>query len=150
MRSPAAAGAETRPALLAYFEQARSTLRRGGLFAIDVYGGADAQRRQIETRELEGFDYEWDQDLFDPITHDVVNHIHFRFPDGTRLRRAFTYEWRLWSLPELQELLHEAGFAKVTVYWEEIDDEGEGSGEYSPATVGDADPGWVCFIVAEK
>ena len=29
-------------------------------------------------------------------------------------------------------------------------DTGEGSGVYSPATVGDADPGWICFLIAEK
>jgi hypothetical protein len=54
-------------------------------------------------------------------------------------------------LPELRELLDEAGFSKVTVYWEGTDPKtGEGNNIYSPATVGDADPGWVCFLVAEK
>jgi hypothetical protein len=38
----------------------------------------------------------------------------------------------------------------VTVYWEEVEEDDDGTGEYSPATVGDADPCWVCFIVAEK
>ena len=56
----------------------------------------------------------------------------------------------MWTLPELQELLREAGYSKVTVYWEEVDEDDEGTGEYAPATVGDADPSWVCFIVAEK
>jgi len=32
------------------------------------------------------------------------------------LDRAFSYYWRMWTLPELQELLQEAGFVKVTVY----------------------------------
>ncbi|MEJ2384810.1 MAG: hypothetical protein P8Y54_10480, partial [Xanthomonadales bacterium] len=27
---------------------------------------------------------------------------------------------------------------------------GEGNGIYEPALVGDADPGWVCYIVAQR
>ena len=78
-------------------------------------------------------------------------YIHFRFPDGSRMNRAFSYHWRLWTLPELRELLLEAGFRSATVYWEGTDPKtGEGDGIYSPATVGDADPGWVCYLVAEK
>jgi hypothetical protein len=53
--------------------------------------------------------------------------------------------------PEVRELLDEAGFSRVTVYWEESDpNTGEGTGVYSPATRGSADPGWVCFLGAEK
>ena len=89
--------------------------------------------------------------FLDAIDGHMVCHIHFAFPDGSKLRRAFSYEWRMWTLPELRELLAEAGYSKVTVYWEGTDPEtGEGSGVYSPATVGDADPGWVCFLIAEK
>ena len=87
---------------------------------------------------------------YNPVNSDMLCHIHFVFPDGSKLEPAFTYDWRLWTLPELQELLTEAGYAKVTVYWEEADDDDEGTGEYVPTIVGDADPGWVCFIVAEK
>jgi SAM-dependent methyltransferase len=142
---------KTRPALLAYFEKARTTLRRGGLFAIDVYGGADAQRRQTETREIEGFDYEWDQDLFDPITHDVTNYIHFNFPDGSRLRRAFTYEWRLWSLPELQELLSKAGFRDVAVYWENTDTKtNEGNGVFTRREHAPDDPAWIAYVAGVR
>ena len=78
-------------------------------------------------------------------------HIHFAFPDGSRLKKAFTYDWRLWTLPEIRELLDEAGFSRITVYWEGIDKKtGEGNGKYKPATVGEADPGWIVFITAEK
>lgn len=51
----------------------------------------------------------------------------------------------------MRELLLEAGYSRVTVYWEDADEEtGEGNGNFSPVTVGDADPSWVCFLVAEK
>ena len=73
----------------------------------------------------------------------------FRFPDGSKIDRAFSYEWRLWSLPELTELLGEAGFSRSTVWWEGTGEDGEGNGEFSPESRGDADAGWVAYIVAE-
>ena len=103
-----------------------------------------------ESRECEGYSYIWEQAAFNPIDSLMTCHIHFAFPDGSRLERAFSYHWRLWTLPEIQELLHEAGFSRVVVYWEGTDEKsGEGNGIYTPATRGDADPGWVCYIVAE-
>ena len=64
---------------------------------------------------------------------------------------AFAYRWRLWTLPEIRELLWEAGFSSVEVYWEGTDEESnEGNGNYEPSEVGDADPGWVCYIVAQR
>jgi hypothetical protein len=37
------------------------------------------------------------------------------------------------------------------VYWEGTDvEKNEGNGIYEPAEVGDADPGWVCYIVAQR
>ena len=35
----------------------------------------------------------------------VTLHIHFEFPDGSRIERAFGYHWRLWQIPELHDLL---------------------------------------------
>ena len=104
-----------------------------------------------EERNLDGFTYVWDQNVYDPITGDVVNHIHFRFPDGSEMTKAFTYEWRLWSIPEIRELMLEAGFRKVTVWWEGTDEEsGEGDGEFEPTERGEACPGWIAYFTAEK
>ena len=77
-------------------------------------------------------------------------HIHFKFPDGSRIKKAFTYEWRLWTAPEIRELLLEAGFRNPTVYWEGEDEDGEGNGEFSPEARGEADLAWIAYIVAEK
>lgn len=138
-----------RRALLEYFKTARATLREEGIFILDAYGGADALRQMEERREHDDFDYIWDQYRFDPITHSVVNHIHFVFPDGSKIRRAFTYEWRLWTLPELQDVLLEAGFSTVEVYWEGTDlESGEGDGTYHKAIRAADDPAWVSYIVA--
>jgi hypothetical protein len=141
----------TREKLGGYFSKVRKALARDGIFFIDAFGGYEAYREIKEKRKYKGFKYIWEHARYNPIDGSMLCHIHFAFPDGSRLKKAFSYEWRMWTLPELRELLDEAGFSKVTVFWEETDPEtGEGSGVYSPATVGDADPGWVCFLVAEK
>jgi len=138
-----------RSQLLLYFEKSRARLRDEGIFVLDLYGGADAQRTLTETREHDDFDYVWDQDVFDPIQHRAVNYIHFEFPDGSRLNRAFTYDWRLWSIPELRDLLTEAGFSQVDAYWEQTDSKtGEGNGIYYRATQALDDPAWVSYMVA--
>ncbi len=138
-----------RSALLGYFEKSRARLKDEGMFVLDLYGGADAQRTLTETREHDDFDYVWDQDVFDPIQHRAVNYIHFEFPDGSQLRRAFSYDWRLWSIPELRDILAEAGFSQTDVYWEQTDRKtNEGNGVYYKATQAQDDPAWVAYIVA--
>lgn len=133
-----------------YFKHVHGGLKEGGLFLLDAYGGSDSFLVMEEPRECEGFDYVWDQAHYNPVTGDVINHITFRFPDGTKIERAFTYEWRLWTLPEIQEVLHEAGFKEVVVYWEGTDEDGEGDGEWSPTRVGEACEGWVAYLAAAK
>jgi len=142
---------DTRPTLRRYFEAAYQALTDDGLFLLDAYGGSDSYLEMEEERDLDGFTYIWDQHKFNPITGKAVNYIHFTFPDGTELRKAFRYEWRLWSLPEIQELLKEAGFRRVVIYWEGTDEEtGEGDGNWSITTRGEACPGWIAYLAAEK
>jgi SAM-dependent methyltransferase len=141
----------TRDELGGYFRKVRKALAKDGILFMDAFGGYDAYREIREKTRFKGFKYIWEQASYNPIDGNMRCHIHFGFPDGSKLKKAFTYDWRLWTLPELRELLDEAGFSRVTVYWEEVDPEtNEGTGKYSPATVGGADPGWVCFLVAEK
>ncbi|TPW15280.1 MAG: hypothetical protein FD130_1232 [Halothiobacillaceae bacterium] len=140
-----------RALLRRYFRSVRRGLVEDGLFILDAFGGYDALRELEERTDHGDFTYIWDQSRYNPITGEILCHIHFTFPDRSKMRNAFTYDWRLWSLPELQELLLEAGFKKVTVYWQGTDAAtGQGNGIFSPATVGDADPGWISFIAAEK
>jgi SAM-dependent methyltransferase len=142
---------KTREQLVRYFAKARTTLRREGLFFVDLYGGADAQRRMTETRAHDGFDYVWDQDLFDPITHRAVNHIHFRFPDGSRMQRAFSYDWRLWTIPEVRDALAQAGFSSSQAYWERTDRaSNEGMGSWYAAEHAADDPAWIAYVVASR
>jgi hypothetical protein len=138
-----------RASLRAYFEKVREALVSDGLFFLDAYGGYEAFEEQEEETEYEDFTYVWDQALYDPVTGDAVCHIHFRFPDGSKLKQAFSYHWRLWSLPEIREVLAEAGFSRSTVYWQGTDEDGEPSGDFYPVEHGEADPAWIAYIVAE-
>jgi cyclopropane fatty-acyl-phospholipid synthase-like methyltransferase len=140
-----------RETLVRYFRRVHESLADDGLFFCDAYGGSEAHSEVEEERHLDGFTYVWDQNKYNPITGDVVNHIHFRFPDGSEMKRAFTYEWRLYSLPEIQDMLREAGFERVTVYWEGTNHRtGEGNGVFRPSVRGEACAGWIAYLVAEK
>jgi hypothetical protein len=141
---------KTRDQLRGYFKAAHRNLVKDGLFLLDSYGGSDSYLEIEEDRNLDGFTYIWDQNHYNPINNHVLNHIHFSFPDGTKIRKAFTYDWRLWSLPEIQELLLESGFKHVSVYWEGTTRKGEGNGVWTIATRGEACQGWLAYIVAEK
>lgn len=142
---------EERRMMLNYFRAVRRHLGERGIFIIDAYGGPDAVREVLEETEYGDFVYIWDQDSFDPITRHARCFIHFAFPDGSRLDRAFRYDWRMWTIPELRELLADAGFTASEVWWEGTDAKtGEGSGDYSVQESADADEAWVCYIVAYK
>lgn len=140
-----------RKALLEYFSSVHDSLVDDGIFFLDAYGGYDAPRELEESRDCDGFTYIWDQAKFNPIDSYMTCHIHFRFPDRSRMQEAFSYNWRLWTLPEIREVLLEAGFSEVDIYWEGTDEEtNEGDGIYEPQLEGDADAGWVCYIVAQR
>jgi hypothetical protein len=76
--------------------------------------------------------------------------IHFDFRDGSRLERAFTYDWRLWTIPELRELLAEAGFREVQVWWETVDEDGDGTGDYEQVEHAENQEAWLVYLVAAK
>ena len=140
----------TRDGLRKYFAGVRRFMAADGIFVLDAYGGYQSWRPQTERRKLRGFTYVWEQSRVDPIDHSVVNHIHFEFTNGSRIRRAFTYHWRLWTLPEIQELLAEAGFSRSMVYWEDRDANKDGTGRYRARTHVAQEPAWVAYIVAER
>ena len=140
-----------RKLLQEYFSLVRKALADDGVFFLDAYGGYDSYRVIKERTKLDGFTYVWDQAKFNPITHEMICHIHFAFPDGSKMKRAFSYDWRIYTLPELRDLLIEVGFSKVIVYWEQTDeDTGEGNGVYNATEQGDDDASWICFLAAIK
>lgn len=144
-----------RAELLGYFEAARESLAKDGIFVIDVYGGFEATAEMEETRKIEGgFTYVWDQARYMPGTGDYLCHIHFRFRDGTEMKKAFSYDWRYWSMPELKDLLREAGFRHVDSFFEQTDDEdGGGNGVFVKDDTGVTSEdcaGWIAYMVARR
>lgn len=134
--------------LVAYFRSVRKSLQPKGLFVLDAYGGWEAQQEMEEKTRLNGFTYIWDQAVYNPTNDHAVCHIHFKFPDGTMLRRAFTYDWRLWSLGAIRDALIDAGFGATDVYWEGTDKNGDGDGVYRKSKKAENTPGWNAYIVA--
>lgn len=145
---------QDRATLKSYFESVHEALADDGIFFLDAYGGYDSHKEIVEEREIESdggdFSYIWEQSSFDPITHRMECHIHFAFPDGSEMRNAFNYDWRLWTLPEVQDLLKESGFKRITVYWQGWDKHGEPDGDFNPAKHAEPDAGWICYLTAEK
>ena len=121
------------------------------MFMVDVHGGPEATEvMKDDPKKFPGFTYVWEQAEYNPITGHQVCHIHFKFPDGTKMRRAFSYEWRHYGLPEVKDVLLDAGFSNVEVYWEGTDEEtGEGDGVYELATEVEDEPSWIVYVVAE-
>lgn len=139
-----------RQVLRKYFQAVHRHLERDGLFFLDIFGGPASQREESEKRKQRGFEYEWEQEYFNPIDFRFLSHIHFNFADGTRLKNAFTYDWRLWQITEVRELLEEVGFRTVHVYWENEDKRGNGNGTFRKRQVVDADDSWTAYLVASK
>lgn len=132
---------QTREDLLRYFRHVRRCLAPRGLFICDAYGGPGAQRPSTDRRRFGDFTYLWEQASYDPITAQVVNHIHFRLRGGHRINRAFTYHWRLWTLAELRETLTDAGFPEPRIWYET--DRGL-TERFNPANA----EAWVAYLVA--
>lgn len=141
-----------REVMLGYLRAVHADLADDGIFVMDIYGGPDAMHEMEEVREIEeGFTYVWDQVCYWPATGEYRAYIHFQFEDGTELRRAFTYNWRLWYLTEMLDLLREAGFSTIDTYWEGTDEDGEsGNGIYRRSKRGENCDAWVTYLVAQK
>jgi len=152
----------TRPALLAYFRAAYKGLRRDGLLLLEMFGGTEAMTELVESRRIAGrsgpdgvplptFRYVWEQERFDPVTHGLRCAIHFRLAGGRELKRAFRYDWRLWTLPEVRELLVEAGFRDALVYTQGWDDAaGELDGVYRRRASFTNQESWLAIVVGVK
>ena len=141
---------ETREELRRYFEVVREGMEDDGLFFVDVFGGYEVPRAERTANDHGDFTYVWEQKRFDVFSNHMDCAIHFEFEDGSALRNAFTYSWRVWSIPELRELMLEAGFTNVHLYWERQDDEGEGTGKFFEPRRAENEPVWWTFIVAER
>ncbi len=169
----------TRAALVRYLRSARARLNPGGMIVCDLYGGSDAfstgmidQTLRLPRPPLEPHPlahlvrglkvvYSWEQRRADPFSGRVVNAMHFDArPSSSRrggtpglaIIDAFVYDWRLWSVPELQEAMLEAGFATTEVYPrmpDAVDSEGRVyvAPVEDPASIAD---GYNVFVVGRR
>jgi hypothetical protein len=152
---------KTRELLRTYFRRAYDALKSEGLFILDIYGGTEAISAKLEPRRVKActaadgtkipaFKYIWEQAEYNVIDHHVVNHIHFHIPRIGKIEKAFTYDWRLWTLPELQELLLEAGFKSAEVYLHDWTKDGTSDDIYRRRTTYENALGWVAYVVGIK
>ena len=148
-----------RDELVEYFRAARRSLRPGGMLFTNAFGGTEAHAKLIESRRIPAsravdgsripaFTYVWEHASFNPIDHHLICHIHFRLANGKRLQRAFSYDWRFWTLPEIQEAMREAGFSTVEVYIEGWDErKWEPNGIYRLRRRFENQEGWLANLV---
>jgi hypothetical protein len=145
---------KTRRELAAYFRAVRASLVQDGIFFLDIYGGWESLKDHTDRRPIggkkNGFTYIWQQTQCDAITNTTTCYIHFKLRNGSTMRKAFTYDWRVWTIPEARELLADCGFSRSTVYWEGDDNKGGGNGIFTPSDRGECCPSFIAYIVAER
>lgn len=139
----------TRAELTEYFKKCRASLREDGMFLIDMFGGPEAETPLMENHRvvnprLETFTYYWELRSFEPVTRFADFYIHFGLKNGKVLKNAFRYQWRMWTIAEVREMMLEAGFGYTEVLWE-----GD-SGRYFRTEKGDSDETWLAYVIAGK
>ncbi len=155
-----------RATLLKYLRAVRASLNPRGVFVADLYGGLDAYRPATYTRTLRGpsretITYTWEQRTADQATAMVTNAMHFKVqpprprnakaaPRPYTLPDAFTYHWRLWTIPELRDAMTEAGFKRIDLY-DRLGDATDAEGNLYVRPVADGEPlddNWVAYLAA--
>ncbi len=146
---------KTREEVVEYFKIARSNLNAEGIMVMDMMGGGECYEEELVDKRTivkgkKGFKYHWKQASYNPVTGDASFSISFKFADGSKLKDAFEYHWRFWTIPEVREMLKEAGFRETLIYWENDDEDDENYGKWEHVEDASSDPSWICYIVAIK
>ncbi|MDX1610498.1 MAG: class I SAM-dependent methyltransferase, partial [Halofilum sp. (in: g-proteobacteria)] len=142
---------QERESMKAYFQRVYESLVDDGIAFFDVFGGFEAHQTQREKTKLDGFTYIWEQASYNPLSAEMVCYIHFHFPDGSKLKRAFTYHWRLWGAKELREILAEVGFRRTRLYVQAFDDDtDEPIDRFDETEVIPDHATFIAYLVAEK
>lgn len=138
-----------REMMKSYFSSVYKTLSKDGIFLIDIFGGSQCYDAIEDVIRHDGFTYFWDQTNYDPVSGEALFHIHFKVK-GQKIERVFTYDWRMWSIRELREIMEEVGFKKSHVYWEGTAKDGSGDGKFHRTEKGESCLSWIAYIAAEK
>ncbi|EOY33473.1 S-adenosyl-L-methionine-dependent methyltransferases superfamily protein isoform 1 [Theobroma cacao] len=148
--------------LVLYFKHVLEALsRKGGIFVMDLYGGTSSEQSLRLQRRFPNFTYTWEQAEFDIIERKTRISLHFHLQkQQKKLRHAFSYSWRLWSLPEIKDCLEEAGFQSVHFWLRKMPDtseirctEGFGIGrdvKYEEVKSFQQEDAWNAYIVAHS
>lgn len=140
---------KSRDLMKTYFANAYKRLNKDGIFLVDAFGGSQCFAPIEDSVKHENFTYYWDQVSFDPVSNEALFYIHFKVK-GKKVEKVFTYDWRLWTLPEIREIMKEVGFKKTHVYWEGTAKDGTGNGEFTRTESGESCQSWISYIVGEK
>ncbi|KAK8679762.1 hypothetical protein V6N13_145198 [Hibiscus sabdariffa] len=116
-----------RAELVLYFKHVLEALsKKGGIFVMDLYGGTSSEQSLRLQRRFPNFTYTWEQAEFDIIERKTRISLHFHLSkQQKKLRHAFSYSWRLWSLPEIRDCLEESGFQSVHFWLRKMPDTNE-------------------------
>ena len=143
--------------LLKYFKAVKKSLKERGILILEIAGGPGfikemEEKKRFKKNRKHWYTYLWHQKSFDPISHYAKYAIHFKFPNGKVIKDAFIYDWRLWTIPELKEILINAGFndKKIHNFWEKEDKNGNETGVYYEAKKGYNDETWIAYLVARN
>lgn len=140
---------QERKIMLDYFRRTREALVDDGVLFLDIFGGSECYQTQKEKRKLDGFKYIWEQAEFNAVTNELKCHIHFHFPDKSKLKKAFSYTWRVWGAKELREILEEAGFSETTIYRQKFDPKtDEALDEYIATDEAEDYACWLGYLIA--
>ena len=141
--------------LLRYCTSARKSLASNGALVLEMVGGPGLTGTHTESKTCEAigagrFKYTWERQAFDPVTQGARFAIHFKRSDGQSLRNAFTYDWRVWTVPEVREALLDAGFDRTCVYWYETSADEVVGYRYRQLEKADNDHAWLAYVVGVK
>lgn len=135
-----------------YFKAALKSLNRDGIFVLEMAGGPGfiikgREQHTYRVPEIGKYTYYWDQVSYDPVKHHGLYAIHFKDSKGEFHKNVFTYDWRVWTIPEVREIMIEAGFKDTAVYWEPVGRHKEGTGSFVRMESGDNAYAWIAFVV---
>jgi SAM-dependent methyltransferase len=155
-----------REQLAQYLQHAQRCLAPGGILVTNVFGGPGALRTRIDRRRVEPvsksanepapppFEYRWEQRGYNAVSGRIDCRIHFTVDSAqdhtacADIEDAFRYDWRLWTIPELVELMHEANFADVQV-WRHTYDPSKGADGvmFGPVDRIENEDTWLAYVI---
>lgn len=145
-----------RKQMLDYFKNCLATIKDKGAIIFDMLGGEEMPEIGVDESSFKLNDktkatYFWEHESFNPINNEGKFHIHYKIKGQKKMNRVFSYYWRMWSITEFRDLLMEAGFSDVNVYWEGDDARGNGgNGIFRKAEKAKSCPIWLAYIVGIK